>query len=369
MFQVKLYEERTLTWWYEQYLLEKIDMDPPYQRNSDIWSKWKRAHLIDSILNNFDIPKFYVASFFQISTAAMNKKAKAFAIIDGKQRFQAIFDFFDDSIPLNASFILEEDPEIVLAGKTYSYLKSKYPHLARKIEIFLPAVMNVITDEPHKIDELFVRLNSGSAATGSERRNAMRGPVPPILRELVLHPFFQKKIKFDTKRMQEYNLAAKLLLIETRGHFVDTKAKNLDDFAEEAYSWSESLGQDANIVADPYTEARDRVTKVLDLLSSEFNDRDPLLASQGNIPVYYWFAKENPRLVNELHDFLEEFTEEIRGGISVQRDDPTAADPELVSYYTMSRTTNDQASLEGRYRILQRRMKSFRNIRTFSKSK
>jgi hypothetical protein len=361
MFKVEPYEDGSLRWWYEQYVSGRIDMEPPYQRKSEIWSKWKSAHLIDSIINDFDIPKFYVASSIEHASGKISKSGKAMAIIDGKQRFQAIFNFFSDAVSLNPSFILDADPNAKLSSLKYSQLSLKAAWIIEKIENFVPAVMNVITDEPHKIDELFVRLNSGEAATGSERRNAMKGPVPPILRDLVLHPFFQRKIKFATKRMQEHNLAAKLLLLEVKGTFFDTKAKNLNDLTDAGTKWEESNPGKVNGEFDPYALARDRVFKVLDLLAAEFDDRDDLLAAQGSIPLYYWFARENPKKTNELHDFLVDFTEKVKESVALQRTDPESADPQLVSYYTMSRTTNDQASLEGRYRIIVKRFSEFRN--------
>jgi len=336
-------------------------MDPPYQRKADIWGKWKQSHLIDSILNGFDIPKFYVAGTFTSSLDKMNPHGKRYAVIDGKQRFGAIFSFYLNEFPLNATFVLEDEPTIKLAGKTYIEIKKSFPHIAHRLDAFIPAVMNVVTDSQHKIDELFVRLNSGEAATGSERRNAKQGPVPAILRELVLHPFFQQNVRFNKVRMQEFNLAAKLLLIEELGRFSDTKSKNLDDFADRGAKWEQAHPGRRNTQDDPFALARDRVIKVLDSLSEEFRDRDPLLASQGHIPVYYWLARENPRKVNEMRDFLEEFTDAVKQAFTNQRIDPKSADPELVLYYTMGRTTNDQASLEGRYKILLRRFKSFRD--------
>lgn len=361
MFKVLPFEPMPLSWWYSQWVGEKIDMDPPYQRKADIWGKWKKAHLIDSILNGFDIPKFYVAGSLTSSLEMMNPHSRQYAVIDGKQRFGAIFAFYRNEIPLNASFIFEEDPQISIAGKTYVEIKREFPHVAHRLDSFIPAVMNVITDDQHKIDELFVRLNSGEAATGSERRNAKQGPVPAILRELVLHPFFQRNVRFTKLRMQEFNLAAKLLLIETLGRFTDTKSRNLDDFADSGWRWEQEHQGKRNTPDDPFAAARDRVIEVLDRLTEEFLPRDPLLASQGNIPVYYWVAREHPRKVNELHDFLEDFTAAVKQAFNEQRDDPASADPELVHYYTMGRTTNDQASLEGRYKILMRRFGSYRD--------
>lgn len=361
MFKVKPFESRSLRWWYDQWLLDKIDMHPPYQRKADIWSKWKQAHLIDSIINGFDIPKFYVAGTLSSGSSAMNPHLKSFAIIDGKQRFQAIFAFMDGATKMNPNFVFEDDPSRALAGRTYVELRANFPDIADRLDNFVPAVMDVITDDPSKIDELFVRLNSGEAANGSERRNAKQGPVPAIIRDLVLHPFFQRKIKFSTGRMQEYNLAAKLLLIEIREKFVDTKSRNLDEFSDAGWKWAEANPALRNTDLDPYESARDRVYIVLNRLASEFIDKDPLLASQGNIPVYYWLAREFPKKVNELRDFIAEYTERVKEALAQQRQDPKLADPELISYYTMSRTTNDQASLEGRFKLLAKNLKSFRD--------
>lgn len=359
MFKVTTHEPLPLSWWYEQFLLGRVDLDPPYQRRSMIWSRWKRAHLIDSILNDFDVPKFYVADFVNLPSSALNKDRRAYALIDGKQRFQSIFDFFEDKFPLNPTFVLDDDPDLPLARMTYSQLKREHYWVVERLEQFLPTVMSVLTDKNNKIEELFVRLNSGEAATGAERRNAMTGPVTAIVREISLHPFFQRRISFSTKRMEEHNLIAKLMLLEHRRRFVDTKAKNLDAFVKEAAEW-EKLNPDAAASGvNQYTDARDRVVRVLDLLANEFIDKDPLLKSAGNIPLYYWMAREDPVHVNEIRDFLLAFTEEVLAEMRSQRQDPSRGNAELMSYYTMSRTTNDQSSLEGRYNILQRRFKSF----------
>ena len=43
---------------------EAFWMDPPYQRQSDIWPPEKRKFLIDSLLNGFDLPKIYLHEFY-----------------------------------------------------------------------------------------------------------------------------------------------------------------------------------------------------------------------------------------------------------------------------------------------------------------
>lgn len=360
MLKVYIHEPQPLRWWYEQHLLKRIDMAPSYQRRGEIWSKWKRAHLIDSILNDFDVPKFYVANFHIGPATNLNPNKAGYAIIDGKQRLGAIFAFLSDEIPLNQSFVLDDSPSTKLGNLKYSDLRSRFPQLAHKIDSFVPTVMSVLTDSERKIEELFVRLNTGEAANGAERRNAAGGPVPVIVRELSQHLFFVRKIRFSIKRMQEHNLLWKLLLFEFKKGFIDTKSRNLDEFAATANKWSRERPESEQDNMGDYDHARDRVFETLELLAIEFNDSDVLLAKQGEIPIYYWAIRQHPDWVHELRDFVLEFTEAITENLRAQKNDPNAGIPELSSYYTMSRTTNDQASLEGRYKIFEKRFRDFR---------
>ena len=53
----------------------------------------------------------------------------------------------------------------------------------------------------------------------------MQGVVPTLIDGIARHKFFMSRIRFTTKRKQEYNAAAEVLLIEFRGKFVDTKSE------------------------------------------------------------------------------------------------------------------------------------------------
>jgi hypothetical protein len=326
-------------------------MKPEYQRRSEVWSRWKRAHLIDSILNDFDVPKFYVADF-TTSKSGLNKNKKPYAIIDGKQRFETIFAFFAGELTLNNSTELASDRALKIGGLSYSELKAKFPRLASKIEEFEPVVMSVVTNQMGMIEQLFVRLNSGEPANAAERRNAMPGPVPNMIRELITHPFFQTRIRFNTKRMQEFNLAAKLLLIEYRGGFVDTKARDIDQFVL-------SGAQASNKALKAYHDAEERALQNLEALSLAFEPSDKLLSSQGHIPVYYWVLRNNQRYQGLLRPFLVEFSNQVIENVRLSRVDPDKADAELLTYYTQGRTTNDQGSLKDRYAILLKRLKKY----------
>lgn len=348
---VTQHQPRSLRWWFEQLLAGNLDMDPPYQRKSDIWSKQKKAHLIDSLINDFDVPKFYVADFAR-ARSPLNINKTPYAIVDGKQRFKAIFDFMLGDLRLNRSSRWLENPDEDIKELNFAELREKYPALASKIEFFEPVVMSIATDHDAKIYEMFVRLNSGEAANSAEKRNARPGPIPGIIRQLTAHPFFSNRLRFNNRRMQEFNLAAKLLLIESNEALVDTKASNLDRLVENAAAAVQDADNNRrDEVLKRYDELRDRVVLNLESLADAFQEFDSLLSRAGNIPVYYWIVRQHPEVVDNLRDFLLTFEAKVLDNMRAGNRG-VAADPDLAQYYTFSRSTNDQASLRGRYNIL-----------------
>src|SRR6266568_2176776 len=113
MFKILNFASKTLTWWYDQ--RPNIDLSPPYQRRSGRWGRSDRAFLIDSILNEYDIPKIYMADF-SFTNTPLNVSQLQYAVIDGKQRFETIFGFFDNAFPLDPNFVLFDDPNLTLGG-------------------------------------------------------------------------------------------------------------------------------------------------------------------------------------------------------------------------------------------------------------
>lgn len=110
-YKVEQMEPKNLIWWCNRQ--SRIDMDPPYQRHGRLWSTADKAYLIDSILNGFDVPKFYVGDFTW-GDSPLNKKQVEYSIIDGKQRFEAIFDFFNGDLVLDKDFEYRENPKMSL---------------------------------------------------------------------------------------------------------------------------------------------------------------------------------------------------------------------------------------------------------------
>ena len=339
MFKVQAHAARTISWWYKQ--KNKIDFEPPYQRKGNLWGDKDKAYLIDSILNEYDIPKIYLADF-TILNSSLNRNSLPYAVIDGRQRLESIFAFYEDRIPLNKDFVYYGGTRLALGGYTYSRLSSEYPEVASIFEEFNLDVMSVITDEEEKIKDLFVRLNRSKALTGAELRNAMEGVVPDLIRGLSDRVFFKTKVKFTTSRGQDANVAAKLLLIELNGKFVDTKKKQLDQMVKEGATTEDP---------DKFYDAALRATKVLDKMEQVFRESDPLLTTHGLIPLYYDLCKlhYDPALIR---GFLEDFQKRRRINQSIAKENPANADSHLLSFDAAVRSINDSGSLIAAANIL-----------------
>lgn len=348
MFNVSPFESRTVSWWYDQ--KKKIDFNPQYQRKGNIWTIADKSYLIDSILNDFDIPKIYVADY-SFGNAKLIAESYRFAVVDGKQRFEAMFDFYEDKIALDSKFVYEEDSDVKIGGMRFSEIRLKYPEIARKFENYNLSVMRIVTNEEGKINDLFVRLNRSRPLTGAELRAAMNGEVPKIIKNLAEKPFFEL-VKFSKNRAQDQNAAAKLLLIEFLGGFTGTAKSNLDELVELAVRSESDL---AGI-----RDAKKRVESVLEKMNMIFVNNDPLLSSQGPIPIYYWLIKNaRESEIAFVRNFLVNFEATRK---QVRSSDDMPDDSKLREYYiynTQLRSVDNKGSLEIRYTILSEKFQKY----------
>lgn len=348
--KIEQHAPKTLKWWNSR--RDKIDFDPPYQRKGRLWSDKDKAYLIDSILNGFDIPKLYLADF-QYGVSDLNKHKLPYAIIDGKQRLEAIFDFFDNKLTLDKDFKWREDPDILLGGLSLRDLQRKHASVAEEFENASLSVMSVFTNDEKLINDLFVRLNRSKSLTGAEVRNAISGPVTDVIRRLTEHTVFNGTIRFSTKRAGDQNAAGKVLLFEYEKGLVSTKKNDLDKFAGNQDIDRERLELAARRVVDTFDE-----------MIEVFIPSDSLLASAGLFPVYYWLV----RSVNELyHDdirpFLLKFENDRKQHRENQRTEVTTdgVDKVFARYDTLNRSTNDSGSHSGRFELLQQQFTRYLN--------
>jgi hypothetical protein len=146
-----------------------IDDSPPYQRPADRWSLGHRQRFIDSLINGYDVPKLYFHDLRGVHPT------KVYAVVDGKQRLHAIWDFIGGVFGLAPDFVLEADPDPATAGAEPPRPGMRWPDLdpawrAAFLGTFLSVVLVQRATEAD-IDELFFRLNSGVPLAPAERRS------------------------------------------------------------------------------------------------------------------------------------------------------------------------------------------------------
>lgn len=335
-----------------------IDFKPTYQRQSDIWGESRRQLFIDSLINGYDIPKLY---FHDLS---WNEKGpnKRYAIIDGKQRLEAIHAFIQGDFALSDEFedIEQESVESArnAAGLGYRELAKKHPDLkARFDKAELPIVL-VQTDDREFIEEMFSRLNEAVPLNAPEKRNALGGPLPRQIRRLAREPFFISRLAFPNARYRHLDLATKFIYMEYKGGLTDLKKRDLDNFVKH-FKTQKLVKKSAELYS--------RASSILQKMSAVFVQFDPLLESVGMITIYYHLFREA---------FDGRWLDKIDRGTLVKFDDkraqnrvrvkeaqelalegkkppkPTDISPVLTAFERYVQSPNDVTALTHRYKVL-----------------
>ena len=326
---------------------QTINLDPPYQRQSDLWGAEKRQLLIDSIINNFDIPKFYLNDL--TSRAASTGSVHTYAIIDGKQRLQAIWGFIDGDFVLDRDFEYIADESIDLSGLSYVELGKKYPLIKARFDAYHLAVTVIQTDDIELIEDMFTRLNDGTGLNAAEKRNAFGGPIPETIRKLEGHQFFKSRVPFSNRRYRHRDIGAKFLWVERRDQVVDTKKRILDEFVRNFARRYRNKRQRERAVSES-DELERKVRKVLNSMAKVFRANDPLLRRVGMVTLYYYlfrFAEDTVKR-QPLLDFEEELTKNRE----IWDAEPNKANLALVEFDEHRQSVNDGYALRTRLKIL-----------------
>jgi hypothetical protein len=347
-----------------QELWAEIDFDPSYQRQADIWERSKRQLFIDSLLNGYDIPKLYFHEFSRTGLEPLPR----FAIIDGKQRLEAIREFIDGKFSLSDEFedIEEEDSELSsrAAGISYRELALRFPDLKVRFDDAKLPVMLVQTpgdtDLDHEIiEEMFSRLNEAVPLNAPEKRNALGGPLPPQIRRLAKHVFFESRLAYPNSRFRHLDLATKFLYMEHVGGIADLKKRDLDKFVlefrrDERYEVAEHLTARCNDVLQPMEE--------------KFVQADYLLGSVGMVTLYFHMfrvARDEDWLDRITRAILLEFDEaraqnrarvKEAQALAIMGENPDVVgpiDPVLAQFERYAQSPNDAGALSARYAVLE----------------
>ena len=272
----------------------KLDMRPVYQRAGQPWNIYKEQRLIDSLINGYDIPKFYLHKYPE------HKDGKEFAVIDGQQRIKAISRFFYNKFPMRKN--IDSNGDEILYDGIAEELQSIF--LGRKLDVVIVTLDDISEENKNdnKIEEMFSRLNSGAPLSPAEYRNAFGGIMCRLVRTLADHSFFKNYVKFKDNKYAYYDMIAKFLIIELFFNEEFNNDRDVKDYLKIPYSirkydlkksvldnlvMNNRRGRNAN---DLRGKLRHKVNVHLNTMMKIFSHKDGNLA-KGTTQTYYIFIR------------------------------------------------------------------------------
>ena len=336
-------ELRNSTVWGLYRLRERIQVDPDYQRLSGIWTVAEHQLLIDTILNDLDVPKLYLHKFTE--PQRKRKKVYDYAIIDGKQRLETLWSFINGDFALANDFNYFADSEVDVRSMTYAELGRSYPDLKTHFDSFHLTTILVETDEMEMIEEMFSRLNEAAPLSAPEKRNAYGGPLPGAIRRLARASFFTYRLPFSNKRYRHLDLATKFLLAEHDGKVRDTKKAHLDSFVEKFSD--QSKNKEPGFARAATTNAQ--------RMASVFIGKDRLLRQVGMVNLYYHLfrvAYKSGWGGEITRKRLVEFEKRRAENRRLAEHDGPNADFDLLQFDRYAQSPNDSAANRFRLALL-----------------
>lgn len=267
----------------------RIDLDADYQREK-IWSRKNQEDLLDSIIQNIDIPKIYLAE-------VKDDKQFDFECIDGKQRMATLLSFFKPEPT-------EDNPLTVkVAGEKYTYkrLKKELPELAKKIENFdLTFIIYPKIEDEEFIREIFRRLQLGVRLNSGELLKTYTGTLRDfIYKEMGNNAPFFRNTKLSEKRFSRQFTLAQICINSFKrketGDFGRARFTDLEDFLKENYNLDKN---NENLV---------RIKEVLKLMDKNFGSDAEHISSRAVAVSAYLFVEDlyQNRKTSSISDFVK----------------------------------------------------------------
>jgi len=305
-------------------LKENIDTSPDYQRPL-VWPVSNKQLLIDTVLRNLDIPKFY---WKQVDE-------EHFEVIDGQQRIRTIWEFH------NNQFKLAKDADPVdgedIKDKFYKELSIK---MKKKFTMYLIDVVIVYdSHDDEAIREMFLRLQNGVTLKAQEKRNAMVSKMRDFVIECSKHKFFEEKVGFKDLRFAHQAVAAQMILLELNNGPTDIRNSNLNSM----YKINKNFDSNSS-------EAK-KILRTLEYLNNIFEDKTPELKPYYAITFYLLISRLMDKYVvtNMEKDFFKFFLE-FENFRRLEEEKEEEKDPDIMEFKDkISHSSDSKSSLEWRH--------------------
>lgn len=204
----------------EQLEYNEIDLQPEFQRESDVWTQVKKSRLIESVLLGLPLPSFYFSE---------DPETNKLLVVDGLQRLCAFSDFcITKKLKLKGMQFLTG-----LEGWTYDKLDRTQIRRIKSLKVTLNTLRK---NTPQRVKlVIFQRVNTaGVPLTSQEMRNALyQKKATDLLKRMVKLDSFRKATggKIPSKRMTDCDFANRFAAFYLYRKEYDG---NLDEFMGDA---------------------------------------------------------------------------------------------------------------------------------------
>jgi hypothetical protein len=326
-----------------------VDLDADYQREK-IWSTSEQRLLLDSIINDIDIPKLYVAK-------AKNNKQFDYECIDGKQRMFTLLTFFRPEQDKDRKALA-----LPLFNHEYSYqeLRREHPKIAEKIENykldFVTYDMSRLEEgaREHLIREIFRRLQLGIRLNSGERLKALQGTIRDfVFKKLGDSAPFIRNTGLSEKRFSRQFTLAQICLNsfkrEESGEFSRARLQDLEDF----------FNDNTNLASDDGNLSR--IESVLKAMDTAFGASASNISSRAVAVSAYLFAeglylKDKTDLMLQFAAFYIKLLDEIKRNMEFIKKYRNAENTEVMEEFQkyILQASVEPSSIRRRDRFLER---------------
>lgn len=321
--------QQTISWFYDLYKRELLDLDPPYQRRS-VWNQQYKEEFIDTVLSQFPAPAIFL--YEEITPEGRS----SFHVVDGKQRLSCIFEFVSGVFTIS-----EASPNVAQRGKYFSQLSAD-----EKVQFWTYefTVEYLPTNEESLINQIFERINKNTAKLSRQelRHARFSGRFITVAENLtswmfaVLPESFPRLDSQSRRQMKDVELVANLLLLIEEG----VQGYSQDQL-DEAFSSRDASWEDEGATEERFREV---VKFVGDL--AKMPVADPLYKTRlrNQADFYSLFGAVNDLL--EMGHLPAAATEILSAKVRTfiaSVEDPAAREgnTEALAYFTAARSNSN----------------------------
>ncbi|NEQ38944.1 MAG: DUF262 domain-containing protein [Okeania sp. SIO3I5] len=295
---------QTISWFWDLYQRELLDLDPSYQRRS-VWNQNYKDDFIDTVLHQYPAPAIFI--YQEITPEGVSKVS----VVDGKQRLSTLFQFVDHEFPVHEKTKIQR-----FSGKYFKDLdiedKQEFWRYKFAIEYLPSSNESIIGDIFNRINRNVIKL------TPQELRHArLSGDFITLAEELStwMFKYLEEKSKnfpnlnsTSRKQMKDVEIVAQLLL------FLEEGAKSYSaDYLDRAFTNRDSEWEEKDEIEDEFRETIKSIGKILDL-SKDINLAKTRLKNQADFYSLFGAIAElnrenmldtNKEVGSKIYDFLK----------------------------------------------------------------